>query len=152
MPNEMDRELLKTLHVHSEDLPFIEFLPGYESRILHVRPSDKLVVTQVRAQPGSMSALHRHPSPVYGWTLDGSWGHDHEYKYRPGTYIFETPSVIHRFVNGPSVTEAVFVSTGDLEFIDPETREVINVARPQELLDIYVAASEELGYKPKVLS
>jgi hypothetical protein len=54
--------------------------------------------------------------------LHGSWGHDQEHRYRPGTYIFETPTVIHRFVNGPSVTEAVFVSFGDLEFIDPETR------------------------------
>jgi hypothetical protein len=84
--------------------------------------------------------------------LQGAWGHDHEYRYRPGTYIFETPSVIHRFVNGKSVTEAVFVSFGDLEFIDPETREVTKLARPQEMLDVYIAASEELGYKPNVLS
>lgn len=152
MSLDMNRELLKTLHVHTDDLPFVEFTPGTETRLLQVRPSEGLVVTHIRAQPGTMSALHRHPSPVYGWTVSGQWGHDHQYLYRPGTYIFETPSVIHQFINGPTVTEAVFVSTGDLEIIEPESLEMVAAATPQQILDQYVAKCEQIGVVPAVLN
>lgn len=152
MSLDMNRELLKTLHVHTEDLPFVEFTPGTETRLLQVRPSEGLVVTHIRAQPGAMSALHRHPSPVYGWTVDGQWGHDHQYLYRPGTYIFETPGVIHQFINGPTVTEAVFISTGDLEIIDPETLELAAAATPRQILDQYVAKCEAIGVTPGILN
>ena len=151
MSVDMDRELLKTLHVHTDDLPFVEFTPGTETRLLQVRPRDRLVVTHIRARPGATSALHRHPSPVYGWTVAGGWGHDHQYLYKPGTYIFETPGVIHQFVNGPTATEAVFVSTGDLELIDPASRELIGVATPRQILDEYIAKCEAAGVIPDVL-
>jgi 2,4'-dihydroxyacetophenone dioxygenase len=152
MSLDMDREILKTLHINTEEIPFIEFLPGTETRLLQVRPSEKLVVTHIRAQPGAVSALHRHPSPVYGWTIQGQWGHDQQFEYRPGSYIFETPGVIHQFLAGPVVTEAVFISTGDLEFIDPETLEVRATATPQQILDQYMAKCEAIGIKPPILS
>lgn len=147
----MDKELLKTLHIHSDDLPFIEYQPGIETRILQVT-SDGVVATQIRAQPGAMSRLHRHPAPVYGWTISGQWGHDHQYAYRPGTYIFETPTVVHRFVNGPAVTEAVFISTGGVEGIDPETLEPINYSTPETMLQVYLAECEKRGLPAKYLS
>src|SRR5690606_41087266 len=64
-----------------------------------------------------------------------------------GTYIFETPGVIHQFINGPTVTEAVFVSTGDLELIDPESLELAGAATPAQILDQYVAKCEAIGVK-----
>lgn len=151
MSLDMDRELLKTLHVHTDELPFVEFTPGTQTRLLQVRPSEGLVVTHIRAQPGAMSALHRHPEPVYGWTVAGQWGHDHQYLYRPGTYIFETPGVIHQFINGPTVTEAVFISTGELELIDPDTLELVASATPSQIGEQYVAKCEAIGVTPKLL-
>lgn len=147
----MGNELLKTLHVNSEELPFVEFQPGTETRLLQVRPSEKLVVTHVRARPGAVSPLHRHPSPVYGWTVSGRWGHDDRYEYRPQSYIFETPGVVHQFINGPVVTEAVFISTGDLEFIDPETLEVAATLSPEAILDQYMDRCASLDLTPAVL-
>src|SRR5262249_37169290 len=144
-------ELLKTLHIHSDELPFIESEPGLETRILQARPEEGLGVAQLRAQPGAASRLHRHLSPAFGWTLLGAWGHDQPYSYRPGSYIYETTGVVHRLLNGPAVTEAVFISTGITEWIDPETQEVTGVLSPAGMREGYLAACEAQGLPVKIL-
>jgi 2,4'-dihydroxyacetophenone dioxygenase len=135
-----ETDLMKTLHIDSDELPFIEFEPGVEGRVLHVRLDEAVVVTQARSQPGVVSPLHRHPEPVYAWTLRGAWGHDQRFLYRPGTYVFETPGVAHRFFCGPEVAEAVFITTGNIEWLDPETQEVTRVSTPEARFKAYVQA------------
>ncbi len=90
---------------------------------------------------------------MLGWTIEGAWGHDRQYLYRPGTYIYETPGVVHRFMNGPGVTRALYIQTGDVENIDPETREVVSVNRIADRIDRYFQALEEAGLpRPNVLT
>ena len=136
----VDTELLETLHIDSTTVPFVEFEPGVEGRLLHVRLDEEVVVTQARSQPGVVSRLHRHPHPVYAWTLRGAWGHDRRFLYRPGTYVFETPGVAHRFLCGPDVAEAVFITIGNVEWLDPQTQEVMHVSTPEARLKAYVEA------------
>jgi len=136
----VDTELLQTLHIDSDEVPFIEFEPGVEVRLLHVRLDEGVVVTQARSQPGVVSPLHRHPQPVYAWTLRGAWGHDRRFLYRPGTYVFETPGVAHRFFCGPEIAEAVFITTGDIEWLDSQTRQVARVSTPEARFKAYVEA------------
>ncbi len=146
-------ELRKTLHISAEDVPYIENTPGLASRVLHARKDEPLLVTELCAQPGAMSGLHRHVTPVLGWTIEGAWGHNREYLYRPGTYIYETPGVIHRFMNGPAVSRVIYIQSGDVENIDPETREVISVNRIPDRIDRYFEACEAAGLpRPNVLS
>jgi quercetin dioxygenase-like cupin family protein len=148
----MDLAALQTLHIMSEDVPYVEMEPGLEYRILQARPEDNLTVTQVRAQPGASTGLHQHASPVFGWTVRGAWGHDRDYKYRPGSYIYETPGVPHRFLNGDEVTEAIFVSLGDVEHLDPATEEVVGAASTADILGAYLRACEEAGLPtPEIL-
>lgn len=142
-PTAVEREMLRTLHIASEELPYIEFEPGVEGRILQVRLEDAVVVTQARSQPGVVSRLHRHPYPVYAWTIHGAWGHDRRYLYRPGTYVFETPGVAHRFYCGPETTEALFITIGDVEWLDPQTREVTQVSTPEARFNAYVEACND---------
>jgi 2,4'-dihydroxyacetophenone dioxygenase len=147
------KELEKTLHIHSEEIPYIPAAPDMEIRILHARAKDDFYVTQLRAQPGCVSGLHRHPfnKGTGGFTLKGSWGHDHQYLYRPGTYIFETPGVIHQFLNGPEETEVVFFGDLAAEFVDPETLEITGIVNAEAIINKYLEHCEDRGIRPHFL-
>ncbi len=151
---DMMKELEKTLHVHSEEIPYIPAAPGMEIRILHARVKDDFYVTQLRAQPGCVSGLHKHPinKGTGGFTLRGAWGHDHQYLYRPGTYIFETPGVVHQFLNGPEETEVVFFGDLVAEFVDPETLQVIGVVDGPAVINRYLQYCEEKGVSARFLN
>jgi 2,4'-dihydroxyacetophenone dioxygenase len=113
----------QTLHIANDDVPWVSSGPGFEFRILHAHLEDSLVVSEQRAQPGVESFLHRHITPLLAWTTEGAWGHDRQYLYRPGTYVYETPGVVHRFLNGSAVTVVLFVQSGgsgDIEVLDDE--------------------------------
>jgi quercetin dioxygenase-like cupin family protein len=148
---EMAKELEKTLHIHSPELPYIEVGTGTEARILVARQEEGIFAIQFRAQPFVKSPLHRHDRPVLGYTLRGQWGHDEQYLYRPGTMIYETPGVIHQFINGPEVTEAIFFGDPDLEFIDPETLKEKGRYSATDMISGYIATCATLGIEPRFL-
>src|SRR5262245_51802255 len=86
----------RTLHVPPDTIPFAQYGDAGTPlgvRVLHARPSEGFIVTQMHAPPGAVSDLHRHLGPVFGWTTAGAWGHDRDHAYVPGSYIFETPGV-----------------------------------------------------------
>lgn len=146
------KELKKTLHVHGGDLPYVPGGPGTEYRVLMARPDENIFAIQFRAQPYAKSSLHRHDTPVMGFTLSGRWGHDEQYLYRPGTFIYETPGVIHQFLNGPGVTEVVFIGDPNLDFIDPETLEASGQLTCADLTKVYAQKCKEMGVEPSFLS
>lgn len=149
----MNQSDFSTLHLHSQDIPWVNFGGGTSVRILHARPSEDFVVTQIKAEPGAESALHRHLGPVFGWTNEGRWGHDRNYEYRPGTYIFETPGVIHKFLGGDKLIDAVFVSYGVMEHIDEDTLEVTQRLNSADVVKHYMQACEQTGVgRPNILS
>ena len=56
-------------------------------------------------QKGKMGFLsrHRHPGPVHGYVIKGSWKYlEHDWIAKPGSYIFEPPGEIHTLVTVPS--------------------------------------------------
>jgi 2,4'-dihydroxyacetophenone dioxygenase len=148
----MDDVLTATLHRNCDDLPWTPAGEGLEQRVLHARPDEGFVVVEIKAQPGVRGALHRHLAPVLGFTRSGRWGHDESFDYRPGSYIFETPNVLHRFLTGSEPVDAFFVSYGDQEVVDPDTLEVLARLDVRTQLAGYFAACEDLGQpRPNVL-
>lgn len=145
------KELEKTLHIHSHELPFVEAGFGTSHRILMARPVEGLFAIHLRAEPFAKSGLHKHHNHVMGYTIAGAWGHDDQGLYRPGTFIYETPGVIHQFVNGPEVSEAIFIGDPALDFVDPETLEVISSYNGRQMLDGYIAKCNDLGITPRFL-
>lgn len=146
-------DTLKTMHISCDDVPYVEMEAGLEYRMLQARPCENLAVTQIRAQPYASSQLHRHVAPVLGYTTMGSWGHDRSFEYGPGSYIYETPGVLHRFLNGPELTEALFISLGDMEYVDPETGEVIQSLSAETMVVAYLEGCEAAGRpRPNVLT
>ena len=149
---DMVKELEKTLHIHAGDLPFIPIAPGQEARVLMARPEENIYAIQLRAEPFCRSALHKHHTPVLAFTTAGIWGHDEQYLYRPGTFIFETPSVIHQFINGPEWTEAVFIGDPNLDMVDPETLETTGSFNGVAMINDYIRKCEGRGISPTYLT
>ncbi len=154
MALDLARELEKTLHIHSHDLPYVEFGEGTSICILQARPEDGIFTALFKAEPFAFTELHMHRTkqPVVGFTLKGAWGHDHQYLYRPGTYIYETPGVVHQFLNGPEVTEAIFFGAGAVDFVHPDTLEVTKTITTDQILQVYIRRCEELGFKAHFLT
>lgn len=147
---------LRTLHIACDDLPWVDqgqSVSGVQSRVLHAPQDGSFVVTQIRTGTHSVSPLHRHIGPAFAYTTLGSWGHDTSYPYRPGTYVFETPGVAHRFYSGAdATTEVIFVSYATLEVLDEDTLEVAGVMSPADVTRQYFEACEAAGLPtPNVL-
>jgi 2,4'-dihydroxyacetophenone dioxygenase len=120
---------VNTLHAEFEDFPWVVSADRMEMRVVHARKREKMMVVQFRAYPGARSGLHRHLGPVLGLTTKGAWSHDPKaFLYKPNSYICE-PNELHRFYNGPDITEAFYITHGDTEWFDDEGREVINRTR-----------------------
>lgn len=151
----------KTLHIRADDVPWViqpggtvdeGYQPAVATRVLHSRPRDSFIVAQIRAEPGATTALHRHKAPAMGFTEQGAWGHDHNFSYRPGVYLFETPGVLHRFINGPETSVVTFLHTGDIEFVDVESRETTAILALDDIVRGYFEACEEAGFdRPNIL-
>jgi len=145
------QEVATTLHLHSTELPYIDLGFGMSFRILHARPKESLFVTQILAEPFTESHTHRHHIGNFGFTLRGQWGHDKRYLYGPGTYVFETPGVVHQFFNGPEVSEILFSGNPSLEFIDVESGEVTGRNNSDTMLERYHELCREAGVRPAYL-
>ena len=93
--------------------PTVSFRPlclcvsgGYYVNLLRVRSSSS-------TGEGILSC-HRHPNPVHGFVLKGSWRYlEHDWIARPGSYIFEPPGEIHTLVTVPSSSSTPSSSDGN---------------------------------------
>jgi quercetin dioxygenase-like cupin family protein len=113
-----------TGHISCDDVPWIGTgVDGMEIRLVHYREAEEMTATQMRAAPFTVSSTHRHLGPQHAITYAGCWGHDTNYEYRRGTYIFEPVGVAHKFFSGPEPVDAFFVGYGKSQWIDEETGE-----------------------------
>jgi quercetin dioxygenase-like cupin family protein len=143
-----------TLHIHSEDVPFVDQgSSGIEIRLLQASADDGVLSAEYRFAPGVVGPLHRHLGPVYGFTSEGRWGHDTNFDYRRGSYIYEVPGIIHRFMSGPDGSvRAFFVEYGGIEAIDGESSEPLVMLGVPERVRLYFNACEAAGLpRPNIL-
>ena len=89
---------------------------GYYVNLLRVRAIEK----------GKMGFLsrHRHPGPVHGYVIKGSWKYlEHDWIATPGSYVFEPPGEIHTLVTVPTTSS----SEGGEDVDDNEEEEMITL-------------------------
>jgi quercetin dioxygenase-like cupin family protein len=87
---------------------------GYWCNLLRVRRSGVL-------------HRHRHPGPVHGFVLKGSWRYlEHDWVARAGTYVFEPPGVIHTLSVDADTDEMItfFNVAGAMIYLDADGRQV----------------------------
>ena len=66
---------------------------------------------------------HRHPQPVHGFVLKGSWHYlEHDWTATEGSYVYETPGETHTLVVEDDVPEMItlFQVNGAMIYVDPD--------------------------------
>lgn len=56
-------------------------------------------INLLRVRRSGVLSRHRHPAPVHGYVIKGSWRYlEHDWTATAGTYVFEPPGEIHTLV------------------------------------------------------
>jgi 2,4'-dihydroxyacetophenone dioxygenase len=101
------------------------WVPQMESvwfRPLCLNASQGYWVNLLRVRRSGMLTRHRHPAPVHGFVLRGSWRYlEHNWTATAGTYVFEPPGETHTLVVPEGVEEMItlFHITGAMIYVDP---------------------------------
>jgi 2,4'-dihydroxyacetophenone dioxygenase len=80
-------------------------------------------VNLLRVTRSGMLSRHRHPAPVHGYVIKGSWRYlEHPWIAREGMYVFEPPGEIHTLVVDDDVPEMItlFHVCGALIYFDDQ--------------------------------
>ena len=83
---------------------------GYWQNLLRVRKSGVL-------------SRHRHPQPVHGYVMRGSWRYlEHDWVATEGSYVYEAPGETHTLIVDEDVEEMItmFQVNGAMIYVDPD--------------------------------
>jgi 2,4'-dihydroxyacetophenone dioxygenase len=78
-------------------------------------------VNLLRIKRSGILNRHRHPAPVYGYVIKGSWRYlEHDWLATEGTFVFEPPGEVHTLVVDDDVDEMItlFHVRGTLIYMD----------------------------------
>jgi len=62
----------------------------------------------LRVRRSGVLSRHRHPAPVQGYVIQGSWRYlEHDWVARQGDFVFEPPGEVHTLVVDEGVEEMI---------------------------------------------
>ena len=79
----------------------------------------------LRVRRAGVLSRHRHPAPVHGFVLKGSWRYrEHDWIAHAGDYVFEPPGETHTLIVPDEVPEMItfFNISGCMYYVDEEGR------------------------------
>jgi 2,4'-dihydroxyacetophenone dioxygenase len=79
----------------------------------------------LRVRRAGVLSRHRHPAPVHGFVLKGSWRYrEHDWIAHAGDYVFEPPGETHTLIVPDDVPEMItfFNISGCMYYVDDEGR------------------------------
>ena len=82
-------------------------------------------VNLLRVRRSGVLSRHRHPAPVHGYVLRGSWRYlEHDWVAHEGSYVYEPPGEVHTLVVDSGVEEMItfFQVSGALIYVDEQGR------------------------------
>ncbi|MEI6574456.1 MAG: 2,4'-dihydroxyacetophenone dioxygenase family protein [Alphaproteobacteria bacterium] len=80
-------------------------------------------VNLLRVRKSGVLSRHRHPQPVHGYVIKGSWRYlEHDWVATEGAYVYEAPGETHTLVVDDDVTEMItmFQVNGAMIYVDPD--------------------------------
>jgi 2,4'-dihydroxyacetophenone dioxygenase len=80
----------------------------------------------LRVKRAGVLSRHRHPAPVHGFVLRGSWRYlEHDWVAQAGDYVFEPPGETHTLVVDEGVPEMItfFNISGAMIYLDEDGRQ-----------------------------
>lgn len=84
-------------------------------------------VNLLRVRRSGVLSRHRHPAPVHGYVIRGSWRYlEHDWVAREGMYVYEPPGEVHTLVVDDDVPEMItlFHVSGALIYYDENDQPV----------------------------
>jgi 2,4'-dihydroxyacetophenone dioxygenase len=75
----------------------------------------------LRVRAAGVVSVHRHPAPVHGYVIKGSWRYlEHDWVATEGSYVFEPPGETHTLVIDEGVEEMItwFLVNGAMLYVD----------------------------------
>lgn len=102
---------------------WVPLSPDRWSRPLCLNISQGYWVHLTKVKGGGFLSRHRHPAPVHGFVIKGSWKYlEHDWVAGPGSYLFEPPGEIHTLVVDEDCDEMItlFHNTGALIYCDED--------------------------------
>lgn len=77
----------------------------------------------LRVRRAGVLSRHRHPQPVHGYVIKGSWRYlEHDWVATEGAYVYEAPGETHTLVVEADVAEMItmFQVNGAMIYVDPD--------------------------------
>ena len=77
----------------------------------------------LRVRRAGILSRHRHPAPVHGYVIKGSWRYlEHDWVAREGDYVFEPPGETHTLIVDADVEEMItfFNISGCMYYVDEQ--------------------------------
>ena len=102
---------------------WVPLSPGRWSRPLCYNISQGYWVHLTKVIGGGFLSRHRHPAPVHGFVIKGSWRYlEHDWVAKEGSYLFEPPGEIHTLVVDEDCEEMItlFHNSGALIYCDKD--------------------------------
>lgn len=98
--------------------PYVPFVPNVFIRHLAFDVRNNYYVNILWCTKGGRVGRHRHRGAVSACTLEGSWRYlEYDWVARPGSYVRESPGVIHTLVSDEGM-KTMFFLNGALDFFD----------------------------------
>ena len=103
-----------------DESPYVPFKPNVYIRHLAFDVRNNCYANILWVTKGGVLGRHRHRGPVFACVLEGSWRYlEYDWVARPGSYVQESPGVIHTLVSDdPNGMKTFFWLKGSLEFYD----------------------------------
>jgi len=79
----------------------------------------------LRVRKSGILSRHRHPAPVHGYVIKGSWRYlEHDWVATAGSYVFEPPGEVHTLLVDAATEEMItfFNISGAMLYLDEQDR------------------------------
>jgi 2,4'-dihydroxyacetophenone dioxygenase len=121
-PKEAQSEIVQSPAVPEDERVWVPQMPNVWFRPLCLNIAQGYWVNLLRVRRSGVLSRHRHPAPVHGFVLRGSWYYpEHNWVATEGSYVFEPPGETHTLVVPDDVKEMItlFYVTGCMIYVDP---------------------------------
>jgi 2,4'-dihydroxyacetophenone dioxygenase len=121
-PIEAQTEIVQRPVIPTDERVWVPQMENVWFRPLCLNVSQGYWVNLLRVRRSGVLTRHRHPAPVHGLVLRGSWHYlEHSWIATEGSYVFEPPGETHTLIVPDDVQEMItlFHITGCMIYVDP---------------------------------
>jgi 2,4'-dihydroxyacetophenone dioxygenase len=122
-PKESFAELVVPHAIPEDERLWVPQMENVWFRPLCLSASRGYWVNLLRVRKSGVLSRHRHPQPVHGYVLKGSWHYlEHDWIANEGSYVYEAPGETHTLVVEADVPEMItlFQVNGAMIYVDPD--------------------------------